>query len=145
MEALSVDEWNKLIAKANGEGKKKRKPSRKLEAKLQKSCVRWFRMQYPSIEPLLFAVPNGGSRNEIEAAELKRQGVTPGVSDLILLVRSKTGKYPSLCIEMKAEDGSQSENQEKWQRSCEAAGNRYVVCRTLDSFMEEVNAYLKNV
>jgi len=32
----------------------------------------------------IFAIPNGGKRNRIEAAKLKRQGVKPGVPDIFL-------------------------------------------------------------
>lgn len=48
---------------------------------------------------LLFAVPNGGSRNIIEAKNLKAQGIKSGVSDLLLLI-SKKG-YSCLCLESK--------------------------------------------
>lgn len=68
-------------------------------------------MQYRSLAKLLFAVPNGGSRSKVEAAIMQGEGVTPGVSDLILLVAR--GNYNGLCIEMKTESrGSrQSDNQ----------------------------------
>jgi hypothetical protein len=35
----------------------------------------------------VFAIPNGGKRNRIEAANLKRQGVSPGVPDLFVATR----------------------------------------------------------
>ena len=47
----------------------------KEEERLQVSCVNWFDYQYPQYRQLLFAVPNGGSRNKIEAANLKKQMV----------------------------------------------------------------------
>ncbi len=43
-----------------------------------------------------FAVPNGGSRHKLEAINLKREGVTKGVSDYIVLLPNKI-----LFIEMK--------------------------------------------
>lgn len=43
-----------------------------------------------------FAVPNGGSRNKLEAINLKREGVKAGVSDLIIITRDKV-----LFLEMK--------------------------------------------
>ena len=33
------------------------------ESQIQKDCVKWFREKYLTIEPLFFAVPNGGARN----------------------------------------------------------------------------------
>ena len=38
---------------------------------------------------LYFAVPNGGSRHKLEAINLKKQGVKPGVSDMVVLLKDK--------------------------------------------------------
>lgn len=111
------------------------------ESDIQKSCVRWFRLVYPNIGKLLFAVPNGGSRNKIEAAIMKAEGITAGVSDLILLYGN--GKYNSLCIEMKTETGRLSENQKTWLKLASKNGSKCIVCRSLDSFMKAVTDYLK--
>lgn len=89
---------------------------------------------------MLFAVPNGELRNIVIAAKLRRQGVIRGVADLILLIPKKG--YASLCIEMKTPKGVQSEFQRTWQREAEKYRNRYVVCRSLEEFIKEVNDYL---
>lgn len=57
-----------------------RKKSRHIESQIQQSCVKWFRLQFPEIGLLLFAVPNGGARNKREAGILKGEGVTAGGS-----------------------------------------------------------------
>ena len=111
------------------------------ESILQRQCVKWFRLQYAGIGNLLFAVPNGGFRSPIEAKIMKGEGVVSGVSDLILLYPS--GVYNSLCLEMKAPGGRQTDNQKAWQLLAEAHGNKYVICRSLDEFMSEVNKYIK--
>lgn len=100
-------------------------------------------MQYRALAKLLFAVPNGGGRSKVEAAIMQGEGVTPGVSDLILLVAR--GGYNGLCIEMKTEAKSskQSESQEAWQKLVEAQGYKYVVCRSLEQFRSVINEYLK--
>lgn len=115
---------------------------RHLESQLQRKCVAWFRLQYPEHAKLLFAVPNGGARSRVEAAIMKAEGVTAGVSDLIFL--EPRGGYGALCIEMKtgSKSSRQSDSQKEWQAASEAAGNKYVVCRSLDSFMEEVTKYM---
>jgi hypothetical protein len=110
------------------------------EAELQTACIRWFRYQYPKLAPIMFAVPNGGSRNLREAMRLKEQGVVSGVSDLILL--KPNSQYSSLCIEMKADKGRQTGNQKHFQKVAEEAGNRYVVIRSFDEFRETVISYL---
>ena len=111
------------------------------EGYLQSECVRWFRLQYPKMEKLLFAVPNGGSRKLIEAKRLKGQGVVAGVSDLILLVPNRG--YFALCIEMKFGKGKQTENQKEWQKAVEKEKYKYVICRSIDEFISEINNYMQ--
>lgn len=113
------------------------------ESNLQRACVRWFRYQYPDHATMLFAVPNGGGRSRVEAAIMKAEGVTAGVSDLILL-EPRHG-YGALCIEMKTESKTsrQSPSQKDWQAQTEKAGNKYVVIRTFEQFMETVNEYMQ--
>ena len=110
------------------------------ESQIQHDCVRWFRLQYPSLALMLFAVPNGGKRDEKTGARMKYEGAISGVSDLILLIPKKG--YASLCIEMKKPEGKQSKNQRKWQREAEKYRNKYAVCHSLQEFMNEVNSYL---
>lgn len=110
------------------------------ESKIQQACVRWFRVQYPKLALLLFAVPNGGARLVREAAIMRAEGVTRGVADLILLFPS--GKSHGLCIEMKTENGRQQPSQKIWQQSAEWAGYKYVICRSVEDFIREVNGYL---
>lgn len=113
---------------------------RHIESRTQKVSVGWFRLQYPSIGRLLFSVPNGGARSAIEAGIMKGEGVTAGVSDLILLYPS--GGYGSLCIEFKTEKGKQEPSQKEWQALVEAHGNKYVICRSFDDFQREIRACL---
>ena len=151
---MSYEEiWRK--AQAEQGATKSRKPQQHRESRLQESCVTWFRLQYPKLALLLFAVPNGGKRTHRtivragrvityspEAQQMKKEGVTAGGADLILLTPSKG--YGSLCIEMKTtERGSeQRESQKAWQQAAEQGGNKYVVCRTLEEFMAAVKDYL---
>ena len=41
------------------------------ESQIQKDCVKWFRSRYQEIEPLFFAVANGGARNAWTAKIMK--------------------------------------------------------------------------
>jgi len=110
------------------------------ESQLQQACVTWFRYQHPHLSKLLIAVPNGGKRNAREAARLKAEGVVPGVADLLLLVTNCD--HGCLGIEMKAGTGKQSVNQLQWQERFEQAGNKYVICRSVEGFMWEMKEYL---
>lgn len=128
-----------MIAIANAGVKQRRKP-RDEEHQIQCACVRWFRLQYPHYRHNLFAVPNGGRRDEVTAGKLKAEGVLAGVADLILL--KSNANYGALLIEMKTRTGRQRDTQQEWQQLIEKDGYRYVVCRSLDDFMNEVNNYL---
>lgn len=76
----------------------------------------------------VFHIPNGGSRNAREAANLKRQGVRKGVPDLFIPVPS--GGYHGLFIEMKRADGKGrvSKEQAEWIRLLQAQGYRAHAC-----------------
>lgn len=111
------------------------------ESIIQQTCVRWFRMKYPQLALLLFAVPNGGARLRSEAAIMKAEGTMKGVADLLLLFPAK--RFHGLCIEMKTPTGRQQPSQKAWQERAEWAGYKYVICRSFDEFMAEIDAYLK--
>lgn len=113
------------------------------EHRIQCACVRWFNVQYPKLHGRLFAVPNGGRRDATTAAKLKAEGVVPGVADLVLLISNRD--YGALLIEMKTPKGRQSDSQKKWEMAvCANAEYKYVVCRSLDDFIREVDSYLRN-
>ena len=114
---------------------------RQEEHRIQCAIVKWFYYAYPAYRGgCLFAVPNGGHRNIQTARSLKAEGVTSGVSDLLLLVPKRD--YHGLCVEVKTPVGRQSENQKNWQRIIEAQGYRYEIVRSLDEFAELVRWYL---
>jgi hypothetical protein len=107
------------------------------ESITQRAAVSWFRYQYPNL--LLFAIPNGGARSNIEAAIMKGEGVLAGAADLFLSVPN--GRFHGLYIEMKSCKGRQSACQKKFQEKAESQGYGYEVCRSLDEFIEIINRY----
>lgn len=141
---LALDAYRRLLAQqeeADRKAKRRKKPGHE-ESLIQRACVAWFRAQYPAHALMLFAVPNGGGRSRVEAAIMKAEGVTAGVSDLILL--EARGGYGALCIEMKTEEKSsrQRPNQKAWQEAAEKVGNLYHVVRSLEEFQFIVNLYM---
>ena len=50
------------------------------ESQIQHDCLTWFRLQYPNLALLLFAVPNGGRRDAKTGARMKYEGVVRGVT-----------------------------------------------------------------
>lgn len=106
---------------------------RHLEDNLQRLIVRYLRLN----KILCFSVPNGGSRNEREARNLKISGVLAGVSDLIILLPEKV-----FFVELKTEKGKQSEYQQSFQEQVEKLGFDYLIWRNLDDAIEFVKKYL---
>lgn len=121
--------------------KKKRKNSSE-EADIQSEFFNRVKLFFPQIpDKLLFSVPNGGSRNKIEAANLKRQGVKAGIADVILLIPKKG--FACLCLEFKTKTGKQSPEQKEFQKQAENCGSKYVIVRSVKEAIEEVKNYLE--
>lgn len=131
--------YAELLAQA--QTKQQRKPQRHIEHDTQVACVRWFRLQYPHLALLLFAVPNGTNKSKAARISFMAEGLTSGVADLLLLV--PRGEYHGLCIEMKSRTGRQSESQKAWQEIVEKQGYRYTLCRCFDDFKREIDYYLR--
>ena len=102
------------------------------ESTLQTACVRWFRYQYPNL--IIYAVPNGGSRNVREAQRLKAEGVLAGVADLVVLLPQ--GK--SLYIEMKVKGNRQTDNQKEFQKKAIELIHTNSVCYTFEEFQQVI-------
>jgi hypothetical protein len=112
------------------------------ESQIQKGFVRWFRGRYTEIEPLFFAVSNGGIRNAWTAKIMKDEGVRAGVSDLILLI-PKHG-YAGLLIETKKPDGKQSESQKEFEQLATKFKYLYVIVRNQEDFERLMMWYIEN-
>lgn len=117
----------------------KKKPTHH-ESKLQRGCVKWFRLQYPNHTKLLFAIPNGGFRSGHEASIMHGEGVTPGVADLMLAI-PRHGHH-GLFIEMKYGKNDLSQHQQEFKRAVQSQNYKFVVCWDIDQFVAEVNRYL---
>lgn len=111
-----------------------------IESQIQQSCFKWFRLQFPNLAMLMFAVPNGGSRRRIEAAIMKSEGVTAGVADVLFLYPNS--EYHGLCIEFKTNTGRQQKSQKCFQQAVEAQGYQYAIVRSIDDFIELVKNYI---
>lgn len=115
---------------------------RRSEATEQEALITWCRIfenRYPELK-MIYHIPNGGSRNRLEAANLKRQGVKAGVPDLCLPV-PKDG-YHGLYIEMKYGKNKPTDNQEEWMERLRQYGYRTVVCYGADEARETIKQYI---
>lgn len=121
--------------------KEEKKRNNNEEARMQMEFFNLVPLYFPNLpERVLFAVPNGGSRNKIEAANMKRQGVKRGVADVILLIPKKG--FASLCLEFKTKVGKQSTEQKEFQEQAESCRNKYVLVRSVSQAIEELRKYL---
>lgn len=89
----------------------------------------------------LIHIPNGGKRNVIEAARLKRMGVKAGVSDLFLPV--PRGAAHGLWVEMKAGKGRVSEAQQEWLNKMAQHGYATAICYGHEAAKRAITAYLE--
>lgn len=103
------------------------------EDQIQSRCYIWFHNTYPQYRGLLFHVPNGGSRNMMEANKFKSMGVVAGVADIFFL-----WKTCCFIFEFKTLIGTQSDAQKKWQQAVEAEGFRYIIIRDEETFKSNI-------
>lgn len=102
------------------------------EDHIQQKIIIWYRNEYQRHgKGLIFAIPNGGSRNVAEAKKLKETGLMAGVSDLIVLHGNKC-----LFVEVKTDTGKQSEKQIEFETKVKALGFDYFLVRSLEQFKE---------
>lgn len=114
-----------------------------LEADEQIALFEWARYsegRYPELK-MMFHVPNGGSRNIVEARNLKRQGVKAGVPDIFLALASNG--YHGLFIEMKRPLGGRvSDQQTEWLVNLRAEGYAAYVCQGCEAARRLIMDYI---
>ena len=90
---------------------------------------------------VLFAVPNGGKRHIRTAINLKREGVRPGVPDIIFAY--PTEKYHGMFIEMKRQKGGVVSEEQKYMiKVLNSYGFYAVICKGCDEAIKELVNYL---
>lgn len=89
---------------------------------------------------LMFAIPNGGLRNKITAANLKAEGVKAHVPDILLPVAR--GPWHGLFIEMKKVGGRVDPGQKTLISDLQAQGYGALVCVGWVQAVETIVAYL---
>lgn len=114
------------------------------EAQHQQNVIKWtqqpdIRHKYPELK-LLYHIPNERRCSQVQGRLLKLQGVRSGVPDLHLPV-ARNGLH-SLYIEMKAEKGRTSGNQDWWITELEKQGNKCVVCHGWEEAVRSLEEYL---
>jgi hypothetical protein len=101
------------------------------EIQLQAKCFQWAWNTYPKTRKLLAHVPNGGSRNKIEATQLKASGVVEGVHDLFFYWKGQLYWF-----ELKVGKNKQSPAQIEFGQAMQAQGAICHEVRTLEQFQD---------
>lgn len=116
-----------------------------LEAESQAAFFAWWQF-FAAVnkipERLCFAVPNGGARNKVVAAQLKAQGVRAGVPDVFLMIPA--GGFHALVLEFKrhSEKVRPGSEQEAWIAEARLRNYNTLVVWSTDEAMRAVTAYL---
>lgn len=115
------------------------------EAQEQTTLFKWAALmarKWPELR-LLHHIPNGGSRNAIEAARLKAQGVKPGVPDICLPCARKG--HHGLYIELKRKKGGRvSEEQKSMIDALRDEGYKVAVCKGWEDAKNVITEYMND-
>jgi hypothetical protein len=95
--------------------------------------------KYPDLK-LMFAIPVGGLRNKITAANLKAEGAKAGVPDIFLPAPRQL--YHGLFIELKVGKNKASDLQNEWVVALRKLGYGAVVCTGWEAAREIILSYL---
>lgn len=114
------------------------------ESQHQITAIAWWdkvgSRQYKLPTYALAAIPNGGMRDIITAAKLRREGVRAGIPDLMLMV-PRHG-WSGLFIEQKRQDGRLSAAQIEIMAWLTLQGYMAATCYSADETIAAVQGYL---
>jgi len=82
--------------------------------------------------------PNGGKRDKIAGARLRRQGAKPGVPDVLIFGRPPSGDFVGAALELKIKGGRVSEQQRGWLDALEDRGWFTAVCVGVDEAIKTI-------
>lgn len=116
-----------------------KRPRKREEAYQQELLFYWAQHSLKEYD-LMFHIPNGGSRNRLEAISLKRQGVKRGIPDIFLAV--PRGNFHGIFIEMKSTTGKLSKHQKIMINLLLERGYMVHVCRSSEEAKSIIGSYL---
>lgn len=113
------------------------------------ALMQWAMLQSATIPDLrtLIHIPNGGSRNLLEAVKLKRMGVRRGVFDYFLATPRKIDDkwFAGLWIEMKAPKKKLRPEQQEWADMMSERGYLSAMCYDWETARDTILHYLRPV
>lgn len=103
------------------------------EVQIQAKCYQFLWNHHPKTRRCFFSVPNGGTRNRIEAGQLKASGLTPGIPDCILIWAGRAYGF-----EFKTDTGVVSPVQVQVHEAWKAQAVDVFIVRSLQQFQQIV-------
>lgn len=82
-----------------------------------------------------FHCPNGGKRNFLTGALLKRMGVKPGIPDVLILNQTRNGSS-GLAIELKVGRNTTTDHQDEWAQKFQNHNWAYSVSYSIDDVID---------
>lgn len=110
------------------------------EYELQVKCFQWI-CRNPLLFPFFYSIDHGEVRNIAVAMKLKAKGVKGGISDCLFL--QPNNENPCIWLELKVKKRKLSDKQQVFFDQAKKCGMKCVVCRTLESFINEMKEYIK--
>lgn len=116
------------------------------EHNMQVEVFRHARMKYPILETLMFAVPNARACSPRQGNWLKKEGVTAGVPDIVILV--PRGLFHFMTIEMKLpkyeshRSSGLSDLQIKFMYECNKIGGHSIACHSTQEALDIIDWYM---
>lgn len=115
-----------------------RRPLRPTEAQMQTTLMTWLRAQHDGRRWSIH-IPNEGKRSRVAGSVLKKQGLLPGASDI--LVPIARGGFHGLWFELKAYGKSPTDAQLTFLHAMSEQGYATGWSDDLDSSMYFINRY----
>lgn len=109
------------------------------EDQLQAQFFQYVWNYYPQLRRCLWAVPNGGYRNKLEAMKLKATGTLAGVWDLHLFYKKQF-----YIIETKVGKNKLSKAQEEWRDVMVKQGAKQYIYTSLDEGIQIIEEILSS-
>jgi len=108
------------------------------EHQIQSAVIDWCALQGIPV----FAIPNGGWRHIGVARKLQREGVKPGVPDLMIPVMR--GRYGGMFLELKSKGGTLRDIQKWWLKTLAYEGYFCAVAFGVDEAIEAIKTYVED-
>jgi hypothetical protein len=108
------------------------------ESDIQIQVADWLRLYESARDFIFMSIPNEGKDrgNVARLMKLLRMGLRPGASDTILFQRGR-----AYCLEVKTEDGVQSDDQKAFEADCARVGVPYAIARSFEEAQEIVRKW----